>query len=207
MGLKEQLTYIKEKLGLRYLEFETSKLWAADKSLAQKSPNQYQINRLEIRKALSQNLRRHGSVTSDEQIRLNDLSTFPIIKGYSISIAHCPKRGGFAFTHFPWQVGMDLEVPERVTAQIIERVSRPEERAALTDPAALWTAKEAGFKTFSKIGGLSQLIQDLTIHRSTDLPDLAMTEFEAHCHQIKGVGFSFLNEACRVSMFFVKVRD
>lgn len=69
-----------------------------------------------------------------------------------LSLSHCPAAGGFAYlspesnTH----VGFDVEDPDRVTVEVVARISRDEEVQMAPDPASLWVAKEATYKALPK---------------------------------------------------------
>jgi hypothetical protein len=108
-----------------------------------------------IRDALAQRLREKGVSFTDQNLK----SSPPAIDHHSVSISHCPKGGGFALAPHPFRVGYDLEVTSRLTTKIVERISFPEELSAAPDPANLFPAKEAVFKSLWKIG------QPLTINQ------------------------------------------
>jgi phosphopantetheinyl transferase len=67
------------------------------------------------------------------------------------SVSHAQDLGGYAMIHHSkgetTTVGFDLEVVTRVKPEVAARVCEdPAEFAAAPSPAALWCAKEAGFK-------------------------------------------------------------
>jgi hypothetical protein len=79
---------------------------------------------------------------------LSDLSAPPQLLGYSISISHCPIAGGFLVSPIKGgQVGLDLEERSKVTREIVLRMSDEMEVLLAPEPAVLWSAKEATFKS------------------------------------------------------------
>jgi hypothetical protein len=59
--------------------------------------------------------------------------------------------GGWILSSRPAALGLDLEVEERVTPALVQRICKPEELRAAPNPAAIWVVKEAGFKAFSSL--------------------------------------------------------
>lgn len=65
----------------------------------------------------------------------------------TISIAHCPKLGGFIFSFDNrFSLGFDMELSYRPTQKLLSRVSKEKELNEAPLPSLLWTAKEAAFK-------------------------------------------------------------
>jgi hypothetical protein len=68
------------------------------------------------------------------------------------SISHCSEAGGILFSSQP--CGFDLELKERVSLSLVQRVSAAEEIDQLSSiglhPAFLWTTKEASWKATRK---------------------------------------------------------
>lgn len=60
------------------------------------------------------------------------------------SISHCPRLGTFVAAPLP--LGVDVEIFTRVEDRIVARVSTAQEMSEAPSAAALWCAKEAGFK-------------------------------------------------------------
>ena len=60
------------------------------------------------------------------------------------SVSHAAPDGGFALSTYP--VGFDIEVTERVSKEIVARISSSEELESTPSFASLWCAKEAAFK-------------------------------------------------------------
>jgi 4'-phosphopantetheinyl transferase len=100
-------------------------------------------HRKSIREALSQNLRNPDFL---------NLDTRPQSPGFSISISHAPTIGGYAAVPKPLQIGLDVELTERVSPRTIGRMSDPTELAQAPHPSVLWVAKEAVFKALDGPG-------------------------------------------------------
>lgn len=96
-------------------------------------------NRRHIREHL------HKKFGADAKTDLLDLRQVPELKNGFLSISHCLGLGGFVWDN-NW-IGLDIERSERVTPEIAARVAGMEEFALAPDPAALWCAKEAMFKS------------------------------------------------------------
>ncbi|MCX7977986.1 MAG: hypothetical protein N2578_03185 [Bdellovibrionaceae bacterium] len=78
--------------------------------------------------------------------RLLDLGWVPDkIHNRFVSISHCPEAGGFILANVP--VGFDLEEPAKVTLPVVSRLSSSQEVLHAPHPAALWSAKEAAYKS------------------------------------------------------------
>lgn len=92
---------------------------------------------------------------------INDLSAPPKVVGYSISISHCPIAGGFLVSPInDGQVGLDLEDRAKVSREIVLRMGDESEVLLAPEPAVLWAAKEATFKSLlgpSQPSALSQV--------------------------------------------------
>ena len=68
------------------------------------------------------------------------------------SISHCPTAGGYICLS-PGNnenIGFDLEDPKRVTSANVGRISTSEEVDLAPDPASLWVAKEAFYKSLPR---------------------------------------------------------
>lgn len=84
----------------------------------------------------------------------------PKLRGYHASIAHCPIAGGYVAQKRPaYKIGFDLEDRERLTRQLIERVSTPEEIAQAPAHETLWVAKEAAFKCLAADLGIKTIAE------------------------------------------------
>lgn len=78
------------------------------------------------------------------QLTARTFSNLPELETGFVSISHAPKLGGYAHSKAP--IGFDLEDPQRIKADIVSRVSFPEELTNSPQPDWLWVAKEATFK-------------------------------------------------------------
>ncbi len=70
---------------------------------------------------------------------------------FDSSISHTQSLGGYAFSIFSQndihQIGFDVEISQRVTAKISQRIAANEaEFREAPSPASFWVAKEAAFK-------------------------------------------------------------
>lgn len=96
----------------------------------------------------------------------SSLKDFSLIKA---SLSHCKSYGVFVCSprgnNDNQLVGVDLEISNRVTKEIISRVSTPVEIFEAPSAAHLWTAKEASFKSLTN--NKTQLINDVLIHSWT----------------------------------------
>lgn len=80
-----------------------------------------------------------------------DLEQKPEIAGRSLSISHNRLNGGFATSTQAESLGFDIEVTARLDARNTKRFSvHDEEIQSAPSGAALWTAKEAAFKSLPK---------------------------------------------------------
>jgi hypothetical protein len=83
----------------------------------------------------------------------------------SSSISHAPDMGGYACTQDVgvW-IGFDIELSSRVTAKITQRVCKTQqELISAPSPAALWTAKEAAYKSLRTLNQ-PKVITEISIH-------------------------------------------
>ena len=94
---------------------------------------------------------------------LNDLRTpgsRPLLPGISYSISHSPDLGGWASLVGPSKLGFDIELIDRPSRKVLDRVSSPLEVLQAPSVAALWCAKEAVFKA---LDGRPQLLSNIRI--------------------------------------------
>ncbi len=108
--------------------------------------------RNEIRAGILHSLKLHEPFKPfhvDENVRgkVMDLERPIQVDGLSVSISHCQEAGGFALNLGPTQIGLDIEVYDRVVRSVAERVSTANEIHEAPSPAHLWAAKEATFKS------------------------------------------------------------
>jgi hypothetical protein len=118
-------------------------------------------HREKIRAALQQRLNTHWNqdVLAPEVQAVSDLTHIPQFKKIYASIAHSKELGGFVISRRP--VGFDIEHSVRVRAEIVERISLPDEVLQAPSPAHLWAAKEATYKAllhYQQPSALSSLL-------------------------------------------------
>jgi|GEM_PF-1534435 len=84
-----------------------------------------------------------------------NLEITPNPADWAISISHCRDLGGIFWrprtTENSSSLGFDLELNLRCKAEVMGRVSTPEEMSEAPSMAALWTAKEAAFKAIPRM--------------------------------------------------------
>ena len=141
---------LKTKL-LSYLDIESA-LFKTSADWSSRSVN-YRQN---LRAALLTALADHGkfpdlTLSREDEFDLQNLSFPPQLRDHSISISHCPLAGGFVVCPLPdGHVGLDLEDRTKVTHEVVVRMGSEEESLLAPDPALLWAAKEATFKSLLK---------------------------------------------------------
>lgn len=101
-----------------------------------------------------------------------DLHQLPRHNLYTISVAHNPQLGLFAWAPNQYELGIDIEICERVNMATVNRVSNLDEVQAAPSPAHLWVAKEAAFKAHSKMNG-TKLTSDIVVCDWRDLNEVA----------------------------------
>lgn len=114
--------------------------------------------------------------------RVLDLSERPILSSGSISISHSNSFGGFAVTRDEnASIGFDIEDNERIKERVVARISSTEEMESAPLLAALWAAKEAGYKSFPE-GIQPSVMSDVTVENWKKIED-GFYECEAHLAQ------------------------
>lgn len=96
-------------------------------------------------------IREHASASLKPEIDMSDLKVLPSHPAYCVSISHDKQLGGYCYVPLPDRVGFDIEIEDRVSRKLIERVIHEDaeiERAPT--PGSLWAAKEAVFKALPK---------------------------------------------------------
>lgn len=95
----------------------------------------------------------------------------PRIPGVSISISHCPILGGFIFSHDKnISLGLDVEKMDRVSLQLVQRVSDFDEVNEAPEVSFLWVAKEAAFKCIPS-GEQKHFLRDLFIFQWEEMEE------------------------------------
>ncbi|MCB9073824.1 MAG: 4'-phosphopantetheinyl transferase superfamily protein [Bdellovibrionaceae bacterium] len=108
--------------------------------------SQHKDHRTLLRKMISDTLVAEGHSAPEH---VDDLDQRLQHDSLSISVSHTIDASIFAWIPKPLQVGVDIELVNRITDPVIERVSTEEEVNTAPDVKLLWTAKEAVFKAIS----------------------------------------------------------
>src|SRR5262245_57292855 len=98
---------LRTALGLSDLRFQAREEWGAC----------FDGHRLAIRNALQKSLVENGAdpVEVDEFQNLEKVPRSPFAR---VSISHCPKLGGFAWSRDANGLGLDIESSERISSQV-----------------------------------------------------------------------------------------
>lgn len=103
-----------------------------------------------------------------------DLTKRPNLPDQSISISHCPKIGGFVVSKK--NIGLDLEQYQRLSQNLIKRISDNSEHKYFDDESyqIIWTIKEAVFKASQ---GKVKVISDIKVlNNQKNQPNLEETQ-------------------------------
>jgi phosphopantetheinyl transferase (holo-ACP synthase) len=124
--------------------------------------------------------------------------------GTTCSISHCPQLGGFATITSPWKIGMDVEQQDRVSIAVANRVCRdPSECDQVPSPSALWTAKEAAFKSLrgpQQPTTISQLVIGSWKQIDSHLFTFELKNFLEFQIQ-KGLGITYSKDSFQIALF------
>lgn len=90
---------------------------------------------------------RSQKLSAKQKSLLLDLTHPPTIYFASISISHSVLAGGFIISSPENLIGFDLEKLERANQKIVLRVGSQNELNNSPSPSALWSAKEASYKS------------------------------------------------------------
>lgn len=118
--------------GVGDLEIRLQKTWGS----------QNEDYRLNLRKALAQDF-------PSEDASLLSLRSPPSLEAARISISHARGLGGWATSRQARRLGFDVERRDRVRAELARRIAGPNELELAPTPVALWSAKEAAFKSLA----------------------------------------------------------
>lgn len=126
----------------------------------------------------------HKGIKASALQKILDLKyTPPLHPGWGISLSHTQGWGGFVLSSKYMDVGLDIEIQNRVTPQIADRVSTEQERSLELRPWSLWTMKEAAFKCLSRTKSL-YLLTDVEIFNVLNCEETPASEnfilFEAN---------------------------
>lgn len=144
--LRKHFNTIQSKIYLQYRN-DTSSQLKKDKN----------VFRNELRSSLAQSLESAFAENTMELAThslLLDLKQIPEYPFVNISISHSENLGGWIWVSRSHIVGIDIEDRARFHAQIIETAKKfvsQQEWEAAPSPLALWTAKEAAFKTLFQL--------------------------------------------------------
>lgn len=129
-----------------------------------------------------------------------DLAKIPKLPQGSVSISHSRTWGGFIYTSTQLQIGFDTEINERLNINNISRVSLSrEEVISSPSPCALWTAKEAAFKSL-----LTSSEQPLV---SKDIEIGQWKKLENNIYSCKGISVSGEKISGLYGICFIKDND
>jgi hypothetical protein len=122
-------------------------------------------NRKLIRESLLVDLKADGLKVVDSEV--TNLDFLPTCKDVGISISHTNEVGGYVIGSGVKAVGFDIEVTDRVSKKLADRVAKSDE--IYPAPDFFWCAKESAFKMLGSLGKAPQVISDLKITRWEDL--------------------------------------
>ncbi len=124
--------------------------------------------------------------------------------GSTSSISHCPQLGGFASITSPWKIGIDVEQQERVSLAVANRVCRDSSECdQAPSPSALWTAKEAAFKSLrgtQQPTTISQLVIGNWKQIDSHLFTFELQNFLEFQIQ-KGLGITYSKDSFQIALF------
>lgn len=84
---------------------------------------------------------------NEQKNKLRKLGGRPLPAGWSLSISHTLELGGWMAVPLPAHIGYDVETASRVQMNLIRRVCSDAEITEAPQPAFLWAAKEACYKS------------------------------------------------------------
>ena len=127
----------------------------------------------------------HRQEIRNELFRLNpnapevqDLNLLPKLKDQAVSISHTRGLGGFALASGTNHLGFDVELTSRVQSSQVNKISRyADETTEAPEASFFWTAKEASFKSLSKLTSIRGL-SDLRIQNWIEISN-GVVRFEA----------------------------
>ncbi len=102
--------------------------------------------RLKLREKIKSSLKEKHLPEAHNILDLNTHIKHPTL---SISLSHSLEGSCYAWIQQPHRIGVDIELSDRITSDIVRRVSTPEEIQGCPDYKLLWPAKEASFKALS----------------------------------------------------------
>ena len=126
---------------------------------------------------------------SEEQKKLLLTPGVPVQTPFaSLSLSHCVSIGGFIISssarHF---IGLDLEQRGRAKEETVLRISGQEELTQAPSPSALWSAKEAAYKSIDRFQDNIPIRQISVSHWKLIAPDSYHYQFKTS--EKKGKGY------------------
>ncbi|MBY0315383.1 MAG: 4'-phosphopantetheinyl transferase superfamily protein [Bdellovibrionales bacterium] len=154
--------------------------------------------RLQVRQLFSECLRTHRHLVPEQ---MNDLSFRPRHDNLSLSVSHSLNASAFGWCDKPSQIGVDIEVIERLSAQVLKRVCSREELEACPYVPHLWTAKEAVFKSLQTENNVISNVEILDWRPKKETEWFFTAKWRDREEHIKGIGFSCLKMDHSLSFF------
>ena len=114
-------------------------------------------NRSALRHTLKSQLDLRGFTDTEPLLALEHLPTHIQL---SISLSHTMTSALIGWIKKPYKIGVDIELMDRISMPIIQRVSTTQEIHASSDPRSLWCAKESVFKALHP---QVQVLSDISI--------------------------------------------
>ena len=128
----------------------------------------------------------------EQLLKLKAKPVFPLA---SISISYSYHLGGFIIVFDKKaDIGFDIELKNRITDPVVQRISSQSEFNQSPHPALLWVAKEAGVKSLSTFK-LSVLFKDCIVlnwNRNPCSQNYSFDFYIKNSHKYKGVA-GFVN--------------
>lgn len=122
-------------------------------------------NRKLIRESLLVDLKADGYKVVDSAV--TNLDFLPTCSDVGISISHTNEIGGYVIGSGVRAVGLDIEVTDRVSKKLADRVKKSDENYPAPD--FFWCAKESAYKMLGSLGKAPLVISDLKITSWSDL--------------------------------------
>ncbi len=99
-----------------------------------------------LRQKIANILKRSGQPEAEDILNLQKHLSHPTL---NMSLSHSRDASCVAWIPKPYSIGVDIEATERITKDIVQRVSSAQEVQSCPDFKLLWPAKEAVFKAIS----------------------------------------------------------
>ena len=116
--------------------------------------------------------------------------TVPLLSFATISLSHSHNIGGFVISSDTnTAIGFDLEYSLRIKKETVAYISQEQELQEAPSPCALWSAKEAAFKSLHKTQLHSYIKKILISNWVQQAPDTYEYEFNIKEQSLKGRGY------------------